>query len=69
MEVAVVEVAAPHRTVDERVADDDRHGALVGAAVGAQRPLQGAQVVCVVRREADVDRLRDAIPGALVPEA
>jgi NAD(P)-dependent dehydrogenase (short-subunit alcohol dehydrogenase family) len=52
-----------------RVAVITGAGGFIGRATAELFAGRGAQVVCVVRREADVDKLRDAIPGALVLRA
>jgi NAD(P)-dependent dehydrogenase (short-subunit alcohol dehydrogenase family) len=63
------DILAKAQPLEGRVAIVTGAGGVIGRATATLFDGRGAQVVCVVRREADIDTLREAIPGALVLQA
>jgi NAD(P)-dependent dehydrogenase (short-subunit alcohol dehydrogenase family) len=65
----VEDILAKARPLQDRVAIVTGAAGFIGRATAELFAERGAKVVCVVRKEADVTKLEDAIPGALVLQA
>jgi NAD(P)-dependent dehydrogenase (short-subunit alcohol dehydrogenase family) len=63
------DVLAQASPLQDRVAIVTGAAGFIGRATAELFAERGAKVVCVVRKEADVAKLEDAIPGALVLQA
>jgi NAD(P)-dependent dehydrogenase (short-subunit alcohol dehydrogenase family) len=63
------DILAQARPLEDQVAIITGAGGVIGRATAELFAERGAKVVCVVRRESDIAKLRAAIPDALVLQA